>query len=199
MNEALKESLVSLRAELVRLRRIYWEARFDHDFRTRRRDFSAQTRFVNAQSRLVYLVPWYRALKAAVQPLGSGCDAGSRLYRKKYEALVYLIREMLQFQSEHTRTRYFGDGIEAMTLPVPAEGGLNTWKVCKIGDIIQDVVQTLSAERKELLRRQTRAVDARKAFLDSLTADQRNLLSIALEAAKAKGSYAVSFDARDLC
>lgn len=199
MNEALKNALVALRAEIKCLRRGYGEAMVNHDFRARRRDMDAKNRYVAAQSRLSYLVPLYKALNAAAQQNGTACDTGQRLYRKRYDALVYRIRDMLQFQSEYDRTRYFGDGIRMLALPVPSECGLNTWKVCPISDIIDDVAQTLSAERKELLRRQTRAADARKAFLESLSAYQKNLLSLALEAAKGKGSHAVSFDARDLC
>lgn len=201
MSETMKYVLASLRSQVNQLRYEYCKALFDHNYRLRRSDTSAHTALVCAQRKLGFLVPLLRALNATAQQTVTGGDAGRRLYQKKYDALCYRIRDVLTYGDRvkgGLQDMHFG-GIEALEVMVPAAGVVPAeWEVVRIDALIQRCIDDLAAERREALKRQMAAEDARKAFLESLTADQRTLLTMALDAAKAKGTHAVFFDKRDL-
>ena len=201
MSETMKYVLASLRSQVNQLRDEYCKALFDHNYRLRRSDTAAHTNLVCAQRKLGFLVPLLRALNATAQQTVTGGDAGRRLYQKKYDALCYLIRDVLSYgymDKGGRRDVHFG-GIESLEVLVPSAGVKpSEWEAVRIDALIQRCIDGLAAERREALKRQVAAEEARKVFLASLTEDQRTLLTLALEAAKAKGTHAVSFDKRDL-
>lgn len=201
MSETMKRVLAALRSQVNQLRDEYCKALFDHSYRLRRSDTAAHTNLVCAQRKLGFLVPLLRALNATAQQTVTGGDAGRRLYQKKYDALCYLIRDVLTFGymgPGGSRDMHF-KGIESLEVLVPAAGvSPAEWEVVSIDTLIKRCVDGLAAERREALKRAVAAEEARKVFLASLTDEQRTLLSMALEAAKAKGTHAVLIDGRDL-
>lgn len=210
MSETMKHVLAALRSQVNQLRDEYCEALFYRKYGLHRSSSAAHTTLVCAQRKLGFLVPLLRALNATAQQTVTGGDAGRRLYHKKYDALCYRIRDVLTYGylvqgGQHgyrvqggQHDMHFG-GIEALEVMVPEVGVAPAeWEVVRIDALIQRCIDGLAAERREALKRQMAAEDARKAFLASLTADQRTLLTVALDAAKAKGTRAVSFDQRDL-
>lgn len=199
MSTTMKEVLVSLRAKVGQLRVAYNQARVDHVYRVPRYDHGARDRWKGAQVKMSYLVPLYRAMSCVVQQSVTEGDAGIRLYKKKYEALCYRIRDVLTYNYTGRSELFFGEGMATIEVLVPdLTKPVTAWEIRTIGELIKFGADQLATERREALGRQMAAENARKVFLTSLTPEQRTLLQQALESAKLKGTHAVSFNLHDL-
>ncbi|KWA84119.1 hypothetical protein WL29_22400 [Burkholderia ubonensis] len=198
MNEQLKTNLATLRQRIRQLRADHYKARFEGGARTWCHDPVRRDQVLQTQGRLSYLVPLYRALIAAVQQQKDG--KGAQLYVKRFDALRGLLRKVgnvtLPGTTYHT---YLGDDVLELQLPVPAEcHSAVCWKFQSISELLDEVKAQLKAEQQAAHQRARAAEDARKGFLASLTPYQVLCLKHALEAAKEKGTYAITIDERDL-
>lgn len=198
MNEQLKTNLATLRQRIRQLRADHYKARFEGGAHAWRYDRERRNSVCQTQGRLSYLVPLYRALIAAVQQQKDG--KGARLYVKRFDALCGLLRKVgnvtLPGTTYHT---YLGDDVLGLQLPVPVECHSPVcWKFQSIGELLDEVKAQIKAEQEAALQRARTAEDARKFFLGSLNDGQRTLLKAALIAAKAKGTHAITINARDL-
>jgi hypothetical protein len=154
-----------------------------------------------ARARLEYLVPLYRGLLAASQQSQTvaGGEKGAKVYLRRFRALQTIMEKVVLYPNHGFEAKYFGDDLLNYPLLVPDERAApGEWQFRKISELLADVRAELEAKRQAQLSLARNAESARKAFLHSLTQEQRVLLNAALETAKAKGTHAIYIDARDL-
>lgn len=198
MSKELKANLANLRQHIKGLREQFYRARFDRGGRGWRYDHARLESVRFSTARLKYLVPLYRALLATSQQRADG--KGSRLYAKKFDELLKLMREAVSTTfGGWTLKSCFGAEVLELQLPVPTEDvSPGFWPSRSIGELLEDAKKQLAADRQAAVKRARTAEDARKFFLGSLNEGQRTLLKAALIAAKAKGTHAITIDERDL-
>ncbi|KVP75182.1 hypothetical protein WJ93_07130 [Burkholderia ubonensis] len=150
-----------------------------------------------ADTQLRYLAPLYRAFLAlAQQPraLNGGVSRGAVVYLQRFTALQTLLSDVANYPCFGRQDRFLGVNAQGMRFPDP----LHNWELRTVETIYDDVKKTQSNRRSIERQKRNQAEAARKAFLGNLTESQRTLLKQALEAAKATGVHALTFDERDL-
>lgn len=201
MNPQWKEVLVSLRTQIKQLRAEYNAALFRHR-RSGVRYSEDCGLFIRAQSRLSYLVPLYRNLIALSQQVGVNArrSRGALRYQRKFEVLLQDLERALKYDYQNSRERYFGGVMPQVQLLVPnLENSPASWETCTVGQLIEQVIAKMSAERQEDLRNQAASRQAKQAFLVSLNDAQRVLLKAALTAdARLRGAPVLVIDSRDI-
>lgn len=199
MNENLTTVMSSLRVYITGLRNALRNDTFGRGRHEIRRDYARQERVQQIQARLGYLVPLYRAMNGAAQQGGAETSRGARLYVQKFDALGGLIRAALSNDKTIRRDKFFGDVVETLQVPVPTAGvPAEKWPTATIGQLLVQGAQEVEDERQMKLNLSRKATEARTAFLASLTAEQRTLLTVALDAAKVRGMHSITLDHRDL-
>jgi hypothetical protein len=165
------------------------------------RDETAHDLVQQTHARLAYLIPMYRALCAAAQQRQSiaGGEKGAQLYLMRFRSMQDKLRQAALYPRHGLTEKLFGDGLLKfpVLVPDPRVTPLE-WQFRPIGELLEQVKAELELERRAAIARDNEAMLARRAFVDSLNDGQRILLKQALEAAAAKGTYAVSFHMRDL-
>ena len=195
MNETMHTTLTALRAFVVALRASYQADIHGRTVRDIGRNVTMHQRVQESQARLSYLVPLYDAMHHAVQQAGTGCVGGVKQYTKQFAQLRKLIRK----QEPWHRDRFFGIEVEALDVLLPVEGApVEGWRPISIADVIYQVKREVEDEEAAARALARCAQQARASFLASLSDEQRALLKFALDAAKAKGTHAISIDHRDL-
>lgn len=195
MNETMHITVTALRAFVVELRASYQSDIHGRTARDIGRDVSMHQRVQDSQARLSYLVPLYDALHHAVQQAGTGCVSGAKQYAKQFAKLRKLVRK----EAPRHRDRFFGDEVEALDVLLPVEGApVESWRPISIADVIYQVKREVEDEEAAARALARCAEQARASFLASLSDEQRALLKFALEAAKAKGTHAITLYDRDL-
>ncbi|KVP97995.1 hypothetical protein WJ96_05335 [Burkholderia ubonensis] len=190
MNEQWKESLAELRKYLKEHRAVYHDG-LKHTRRERVSDFDL------ADTQLRYLVPLYRAFLALSQQpraLNGGASRGVVVYMRKFAALQRLLGDVANYPCFGREDQFLGVKAQGMRFPDPH----HNWELRTVETIYDDVKKEQSNRRSIERQKRNQAEAARKAFLGNLTESQRTLLKQALEAAKATGVHAVTFDERDL-
>jgi hypothetical protein len=200
MIETMHITLTTLRAFVVALRKTYANALVPqpvkglHHVTEKRIDRETA---LKSQARLSYLVPLYKAMHAVVQQAGTGTENGVKHYTKYFENFNALIRKVTPYI--HDFDKFFDSDVTKLQVLVPVDGvPVEGWASVPISSLVAQMMQDVEDARllKQNLARA--AEKARKAFLKSLTAEQRGLLTHALDAAKANRSHAIQLDARDL-
>lgn len=199
MNENLTTVVSGLRMYIKALRTALRNDTFGRGRHELRKDYARQERVQQVQARLGYLVPLYRALHGAAQQSGAETSRGARLYLQKFDALGSIIRRALSHDHHVRREKFFGDVVETLQVPVPTAGvPAEKWPTATIGQLLEQGAQAVEADRLLKLSESRNAAAARNAFLASLTAEQRTLLTVALVAAKVRGVHSITLDHRDL-
>jgi hypothetical protein len=197
MTSTMNETLNALRRVIVQLRQQYAEARpNNHSRRSITRDKFELATLVHAQ--MLYLIPLYRALHAAVQQLPKG-GGGVKKYTVKYEELYRNMLELHQRGEFGKLARLYGHGAADLQLLVPTVGlPFQEWNTISIAELRNQADLLCTAQRELATKKGIKARDARKLFLDSLTVKQRILLKSAIEASADARCGSVDFGQRDL-
>ncbi|MBU9200061.1 hypothetical protein KTD31_01415 [Burkholderia multivorans] len=189
MNEQWKEALAELRKYIKEHRAVY-HAGLKQRRRERVSDFDL------ADTQLRYLVPLYRAFLALSQQpraMRGGASRGAVVYLQKFSALQQLLGDVADYPCFGRFDRFLGVNAQGMRFPDP----IHNWELRTVEQIYEDVKKAQSNRRSIERQKRNQAEAARKDFLESLSHAQFDLLKAALDAAKAIGVHAVSFDHRD--
>jgi hypothetical protein len=150
----------------------------------------------HAQKKLLMLVPFERAYTVLSQR-----DTPAEHSVSAYRLLYVELLEKLRVSSGlgYYREELLEGGVADLAVLVPVDDApVHKWGTLPISQIAAFVDVQISAENKERAKRSRSANRARKAFLDSFTKEQVELLRKALDAAKAQGQHAINLSQREL-
>lgn len=197
MEKMINMSFVALRALVFDLRSQYMEGMAQWKALVFRRNTLRHDELRSIQRKLIILVPLYRAIAAMRQQVYSLESPGVTAYQKRYDELVSKIRS--DIACGRPLSVNFGGAVAQLQLLVPMEGvTMWDWPFATIAEIAESVREDFQVVQQQKVSLSREAEKARQAFLASLTAEQRELLNVALGNALNTGVHAISFVARDV-
>jgi hypothetical protein len=200
MNETMHTTLTTLRAYVVALRQTYKEevkAATAPGYGYGSAGAGLREQAAKTHARLSYLVPLYKAMLAVVQQAGTPAQGGVKKYTLHFEKFGALQRKVMPYPDDFDK--YFDGDVSNLQVLVPVAGvPVESWDAVSISTLTAQMLQQVEDERVKKLNLAQAAETARKAFIQSLNAEQRAALVHALEAAKANRTGAIQLDVRDL-
>ena len=115
-------------------------------------------------------------------------------YMEKFSSLRVVLNEVAAYPTQGYVEQVLGGGTGELLIPSPNRD----WELQTIAEIYEDVKTARSNRLAFEHQQRSKAEAARMVFLQSLTHEQTDLLKTALDAAKAIGVHAVSFQERDV-